>query len=83
MEIRPVMSKKKIDKISNEKHKIIYNFGFGDVDPENSDFETLAKGMGLDPAELAKVLSESMFDLNKKSQEPANEKNLMPENNAE
>lgn len=48
------MSKKKVVVPNVEK----LDFGFGLVDPETSNFETLARGIGLDPTELAKFLKE-------------------------
>jgi hypothetical protein len=41
--------KKSVDQ--NTKEKVLYDFGFGEVDIENSDFPTLARAMGLDPKE--------------------------------
>lgn len=48
------MSKKKVVVPNVEK----IDFGFGLVDQEKSNFETLARGIGLDPTELAKFLEE-------------------------
>jgi hypothetical protein len=48
------MAKKKIP---NEEEKTLYDFGFGLVNPKDSDFAALAKGIGLDPDELASFLS--------------------------
>ena len=48
------MSKKKASVPNVEK----LDFGFGLVDTEKSDFETLARGIGLNPTELAKFLKE-------------------------
>lgn len=46
------MSKKKVVVPNVEK----IDFGFGLVNPEKSNFETLARGIGLDPTELVKFL---------------------------
>lgn len=48
------MSKKKVAVPNVEK----LDFGFGLIDTEKSNFETLARGIGLDPTELAKFLEE-------------------------
>lgn len=47
--------KKKKEPLPKEEENVLYDFGFGLVDPK-SDFETLARGIGLDPIELAGFL---------------------------
>lgn len=49
------MSKKKVP-IPKVEKVTLYDFGFGLVDTEKADFETLAKGIVLDPEDLAKLL---------------------------
>ena len=53
------MSKKKklSDENKSDAEKVSYDFGFGLIDPEKSDFATLARGIGLDPDDLASFLS--------------------------
>lgn len=49
--------KKKEERVQlDEEKNVLYDFGFGLIDPGKSDFETLAKGIGLDPIELARVI---------------------------
>lgn len=58
------MKKKKEHVLPEEEQNVLYDFGFGAIDPQKSDFETLAKGIGLDPVELARVIE---FEKNKKN----------------
>jgi hypothetical protein len=51
-----VMKKKKEHVLPENEKNILYDFGFGAIDPKKSDFETLARGIGLDPVELARVI---------------------------
>jgi hypothetical protein len=50
------MSKKKVPTPKVEK-VTLYDFGFGLIDTEKAAFETLAKGIGLDPEDLANILT--------------------------
>jgi hypothetical protein len=52
------MTRKKI-KTEDKNEETFFDFGFGLIDPKNSDFTTLAKGIGLDPNDLMNFLNKN------------------------